>query len=562
MEQYDKNEIQELIKDNAIEIFEVLKYTNKKPYEEIIQKLCKKNQTDYFDLATKALKANISSWNIGNILVSFIPYSVVNIDNILEFYKLFFSKENGTSTHFKLTQELVKNDKDLGEKLLDILLKDKEPYAIPHISAILVELHNSHKESQYQTIINFLQNDDLFELKCAIGYIHRYSFLNEELENIFELFKEKIKLSNKEIDRALIYSSYDLIEKGYEYFSEIILLFIDKEDINIKSHISQVLNYFSNVHIEKDWFKKSFLSIIDIDIEQQNIIHNIEFILNNYLIKDDYDFIKIFLYKWVEDGNLFSLYTKTTLNMFSRDFNKHKRFSQFITEALVYENDKLHQILPKLILEKELKLDVKVLENLAIDDYLYLCRKILGYFYEFEIINSMIFSILSVENLPKEVRQIIIDILINYIGKEYQHNTLEFLEKLDDLTLNKNEKEVKKIVVSILTEKKEKRKNLPKLKELLPSSQQNRIISRVQSIAMQKAITNSRREDSFLSLFFGNEIIIRYGKGSFYEINGQFSNVIYLQSHSHSITIPSSSQSQPINYELERYNFRIVKKGQ
>jgi hypothetical protein len=557
MEQYDENKIQELIKDNSIKFFEVLKYTNKKPYEEIIQKLCKKNQTDYFDLATKALKANISSWNIGNILVSFIPYSVINIDNILEFYRLFFSKENGTSTHFKLTQDLVKNDKDLGEKLLDILLKKKESFAIPHISAILVELHNSHNNHQYNRIMRFLKGNDLFELKCAIGYIHRYSFSNEELKNIFELFKEKIKLSNNEIDRELIYNSYDLIEGGYEYFSEIILLYMDKEDIDIKSHFAQVLNYASRNHIGKDWFKKSFLAIID--IEQQNILYNIEYILNIYLEKDDYDFIKKFLYKWVEKGNLSSIYSKTTFSLFAPKFNKSKYFSRFITEALVYENSDLHQILPKLILEKELKLDVETMKDISIEDYLYICRKILGYFYEFEIINSMIFSILSVEKLPKEVRQIVIDILINFIGQEYQHNTLEYLKILEDDTLNENEKEVKKIVILELTKRKEKRNSLPKIKELLPSSQQNRIISRVQGVAMQKAMAESEK-DSFWSQI-ATKTPICCGRGWFSEVNDKFTDVAYLQSHSHSITMPSSSQSQPIHYEFDRFNFRIAKKG-
>ena len=401
------------------------------------------------------------------------------------------------------------------------------------------------------------------ELKIVIGYIHLFNFSDNELKNIFELFKEKVDLSKKEIDRALLYASYDLMEKDYEYFSEIILLYIDNDNMDIKSHIAQVLNYSSKNYIEKDWFKKSFLAIIDIDIdiEQQNILYNIESILNIYLKKDDYDFIKIFLYKWVEQGNLSSLYTKTTLYHFDKDFNKYKQFSRFITEALIYENSDLHQILPKLILKKELKLDIEVMKNITIEDYLYLCRKILGYFHEFEIMNSMIFSILSVENLQKEVREIIISILVDYIGQEYQYNTLEYLKNLEDDIINENEKEVKKIVISKLIEKKENRKELSTLKELLPPLQQNRIISRVQGVTMAKAMTKSRREDSFLSLFFGNETILRYGKGSFYEMNGEFTNVMYLQSHSYSITMPSSSQSQPIHYELERYNFRIAKKG-
>jgi len=559
LKHYTEDNIEKLIKNNSVEFFDALKYIDEETYIKIIEKVCKKNEVDYFDLAYQALNKDISSWNVSGVLKMLIPYSQISIDNILKFYELLHSKEDGTP--FEITELLVKKNFSLAQELLKILFKDSKSFSVPHISAILVGLHNSHNENQYGTVIKFLKDKDIFKFKCVIGTIYLFDFSDEELKEICNLFKEKVKLSNEEIDRELLYSSRNLIKKGYEYFSEIILLYIHKDDITLKSHISQILYHVHKNHIEKDWFKKSFLSITNIDIEQQNIIYHIESILNGYLEKNDFLFIKKFLYKWIEKGNLSSLYTKTTLSIFTSKFNKYRYFSQFITEALVYENSDLHQILPKLIMEKELKLDIKTMEHLTIDDYLYLCRKILGYFHEFEIMNSMIFSILSVGNLQKEVREIIISILVDYIGQEYQYNTLEYLKNLEDDTINENEKEVKKIVISKLIEKKENRKELSNLKELLPPSQQNRIISRVQGVTMEKAMTKSRREDSFLSLFFGNEIMLRYGKGSFYEMNGEFTNVMYLQSHSHSITMPSSSQSQPIHYELERYNFRIAKKG-
>ena len=48
----------------------------------------------------------------------------------------------------------------------------------------------------------------------------------------------------------------------------------------------------------------------------------------------------------------------------------------------------------------------------------------------------------------------------------------------------------------------------------------------------------------------------------FSEFNGRFTDIIYMQSHSHSITMPNATRTLPINYELERFNLRTVKKGQ
>ena len=561
MKQYDEKDIEEILQNHSIELFNALQYYDKDMYIPIIERNCKKDKYDYFDLAYQALESDANSWNLGNLLIDLVPYTIIDIDNILKFYKLFHTKGDGRSQHFNITKSLVLNNHTLAKKLLERLLTIDDAFVVPHISAILIELHNSSNESQYKTITDYLKSNDTIQLQCAISYIHLFNFSNDELKEIFKLFKEKTKLSITEIDRALIYSSYDLIEKGYEKFSEILLLYLDNNDIEIKFNLSQILMFSGEKYVSKEWFKKLFNSIIDVDIDNQNIILNIELILNNLLKIDDYDFIKIFLYKWIEKGNLYSISSKNTLSTFIHEFNKHKLFSKFVTESLVYENSKLHKFLVVLIVN-DIVLDVSVMKSFNFEDYLYICRKILGYFYEFKTINTMIFSILSVDNLSKEVKQLVVDILLNYLGKNYSYDTLEYYKKLDETKLNNNEKKVKNRVVKVLERRNKQIRELPIRKELTPPSQQNRIISRTNSIAMQKAMQKARREDSISSLFFGNKILIRYGKGSFSEFNGNFTNVMYLQSFSHSITMPNATRTHPVNYELERYGFRIVKKGQ
>lgn len=560
MKQYAEKDIEEILQNNSIELFEALKYNDKDMYIPIIERVCKKEQCDYFYLAHKALSNNADNWSLGNILIDLIPYTIIDIDNILKFYKLFHTKGDGTSQHFNITKSLVFNNHTLAKELLKELVTIDDTFVIPHISSILIELHNSSNEPQYKTIIDYLKSNNIIQQQIAISYIHLFDFSNDELKEIFELFKEKIKLSNEKLDRELLYSSYDLVEKGYEYFSEILLLYLDNDDFEIKSNLSQILMYACKNHINKGWFKKLFNSIINIDINNQNIFFNIESVLNNFLKLNDYDFIKEFLYKWIEKGNLSSISSKNILSSFRREFNEHKLFSKFVTESLVYENNKLHKVLADLI-ASDVSLDVSVLKSFNFQDYLYVCRKILGYFYKFNTMNTMIFSILSVDNLSIETKQLVTDILLNYLGKNYSYDTLEYYKQLDDIKLNNNEKEVKDKVVNVLEKRNQQIKELPILKELTPSSQQDRIISRTQSIAMNKAMKEGEK-DSFLSAFFGNKIIIRYGKGSFYEINGNFSNVMYLQSYSHSITMPNATRTHPVDHELERYNFRTAKKGQ
>ncbi|WP_373072083.1 hypothetical protein [Sulfurimonas sp.] len=559
MKQYDEKDIEKILQNHSIELFDALQYYDKDMYTPIIERNCEKDKYDYFDLAHQALENDANSWNLSNLLIDFIPYTKVNLDTILQFYKLLHFKENGTSIHFQITKSLVSNNQTLAKKLLEKLVIIENAFIIPHIAAILIELHNSNDESQYKTIIDYLKSNNIIQQQCAISYIHLFDFSDDELKEIFELFKEKAKLSNAEIDRALLYSSYDLIEKGCEYFSEILLLYIDNNDIEIKFNLSQILMYASKKHITKEWFRELFNSIIDVDIDKQHVIFNIESVLKEFLKLDDYDFIRDFLYKWVEKGNLSSISSKNTLSTFKHEFNEHKLFSKFVTESLVYESAKLHKVLVDLI-QKDIKLNADIMQTWNKDDYLYVCRKTLGYFYEFKTMNTLIFSMLSVENLSDDIKNIIFEVLVNHIGKDYSYDTLEYFKTLEDSKLNKNEMQAKDIVIEELEKRNKQIKNLPILKELTPPSQQNRIISRTNSIAMQKAMDKSG-EDSFLSSLF-SKILIRYGKGSFSEIDGKFSDVMYLQSFSHSVTMPNATRTHPVDHELERFSFRMVKKGQ
>ena len=226
MKEYDEKEIKELIKNGSIEIFDALQYKNIDEYQSIIEKECQKCKIDYFNLAYQVLEKNLSrAYNISDILVSLAPYSKINIDNILKFYELSYSIENGAFKYFIITKSLVCNNHIFAKELLKKLLAINSNFITSPVSAILIELHNSNNESQYETIISYLESSNVIQLKCAISYIYYFDFSNEEFNKVLELFKEKVKFSNEEIDKYLIYGSYDLIEKGYKDFSEILILY-------------------------------------------------------------------------------------------------------------------------------------------------------------------------------------------------------------------------------------------------------------------------------------------------------------------------------------------------
>jgi len=529
-----------------------------------------KNKYDFFELAYRALQKDMYFWEVGTILIKLIPYSKLNKNSILKFLKFLYEKENGTSIHFQITQQLAKIDKNLTFNLLKEFLNIKEEFCIPHIGAILVELHNTYKINQFKTILEYLDSKNEFKQRCVIGKIHLFDLSEDEVEIIFKKFEHLINQSPK-IDLLIIYNSYDLIKKGYEYFSEIILRFVKSRDKDIKFAISQILVFGSEVFLEREWYLKLFFSLLN--IETSYIANNIDLILRAFLKKNEYQVIEKFLYDWSIRGDLVKIINHNQLSHFIYGFNKSNYFSTFITKALNYKNEKLHlvisNIIHKLFLHRNIsslsleniKLDQIVLENFDFDDYIYVIRKILGYFYEFEVINNLILSILKVDNLSKQIINEVKGVIINFIGKNYPYDTKQFYKNLNDEILNEIEKEVKYYVLKVLNKRIEDYKKLSSLKEVEPPKSQTKKILRANSIVMNKAIEKARKEDSLSSLFFGNEIIIRYGKSSFLEINGEISDISYLQTFESKVSVPVASQAYPIALELEMKIFRLAKKG-
>jgi len=550
------------ISKNPLKIFESYEIVKEKNIDLDI----KKDKYDFFELAYQALQNN-HFWQVGNSLTKLIPYSKLNKNSILKFLKFLYEKENGTSIHFQITQQLAKTDKNLTVDLLNEFLKIKEDFCIPHIGAILVELHNTYKINQFETILEYLDSKDEFKQKCVIGNIHLFDFTNEKIQIIFEKFNKLLNRS-LEIDRLIIYSSYDLIEKGYEYYSDIILNFINTKDKDIRFAISKILWFGSKKFLEKDWYEKLFFSLLK--GETFYMVNNIEFILVSFLKKNKYQIIEKFLFEWSIKGDFVKVLDQNLLSYFIQEFNKSQYFSAFITKALNYENEKLHLVVSKMIhilyihkntflssLEN-IKLDNSILENFDFNDYIYVIRKILGYFYEFEVVNQMIFSILKVKNLSEDIKNEIKGVIVNFIGKNYLYETKQFYENLNDNQLNEIEKEVKYYILKVLNKRIEDYKKLSFLKELEPPKNQTKKILRASSIVMNK-IYEETQKDSFINLLFTN-IPIKYGKGSFYEINDEISDISYLQTFENKVSVPVALQAYPIALELEMAMFRLAKK--
>ena len=101
-----------------------------------------------------------------------------------------------------------------------------------------------------------------------------------------------------------------------------------------------------------------------------------------------------------------------------------------------------------LYLETKIVLDQSILQSFTQEELLYVCRKILGYVYFADVLQSLFYSILTAIIENSQSVQLVVDIFISFIAKEYPTATLAFLQ--DKQTSDEQNKELGEIVSQLI----------------------------------------------------------------------------------------------------------------
>jgi hypothetical protein len=464
-------------------------------------------------------------------------------------------------TQYNITKTLATNDINFAKEFLEELLLIDESYATFHISTILTILHNHHNENQFRRILEMMNSTDTNIIKSSLDTIGRIDITQNNIDEVFKAVKFLQEQNNEKIDGNVI-SCCNSIMKEYSMFKDILSEYSNTVHSETKYQLSHILMLNDKECINEDWYQKCLFSLVDTPFEHQGIITNINFILDE-LIKniDNYEMIKEFLIQWSNSSNIYNNMTNNTLQIFISNFQSEQPelLNKFITECLNTENYRIHLMLPYFI-SSETILDKNILQLFSDNEMLFVCRKILGYFYKFEEIINLIFSILTVNELSENTHSILKEVVVNFIGKNYPYNTLEYFKDLDIKDLNTKELEFSSYVIEVLENRNKLYKELPRLNELKSSSKQDRIINRANNLSMNK-LMEEKSADSLFSIIASNKILIKYGKGSIHCQNGSYGKPMFLQTISSSVTMPISSRSHPIYAESERYGFKLAKKG-
>ncbi|WP_353116575.1 hypothetical protein [Nitratidesulfovibrio sp.] len=207
---------------------------------------------------------------------------------------------------------------------------------------------------------------------------------------------------------------------------------------------------------------------------------------------------------------------------------------------------------------RSVKFDPHTIDDMDNHTLLLLARRMLGFIYHEEPLLTLTLSLLETKNAPERTYPLVRDLLINYIGIDYTHETLQAIENLtkaNDVILTKELTSIRDVIATY-------QKNiddLPDLQELNSPIKLRRAIA-LNKEANLRAIQDSAGEQSVL-LKLIKRIPVKAGVGWFSVENDRIGETNNFQTISHSIAIPKRSIIDPVGYSIEGILFRSSKRG-
>lgn len=523
---------------------------------------------DIFELAKFAIDNNCSILTVQNVINKIGIIKEFELDIFLNFVKA-LHKNNENYFPWFTTSLFSKIAKQYPEKAILLIdsIKELDYQLVPEaIATMVIDNTNLSPNQKYDYALLFIKSG--LEKQYLAGYaIIEKCVLNDSFTRKNEaitLLKESLSIKENSELASAVKAACNLSISEKELQNDIFLIRKNNNPSTNKV-ISTFLFLNSKAIIESDFLKKLFLTFTNIPCELKGIINDLDFILMD-LVKTDFDLFFNFITKWIDESdfknNSISFCEIWSSFFSSLDFNKQVAFiytTYFLRNEIEYHRVAADIIHNKGIMSEYIfNLDEEIIKKCDAEDIIFLCRKILGHIYDIKIMCDLFNSLLRFKIQEKRIVKIVTDIIIT-LSDDYGFPVLEYVKK----KINSETSDIAEIYKSILpsVEANSEKKNKHSYPELLANYEQKVTISR-KKVEENKEIAKKTESKSVI-LKLVKHVKILYGKGfCFTTDNAPESKTSTFSKIEHSFYCSKRDFFCPVDSEMERFFFRIAKRGE
>jgi hypothetical protein len=565
--------------NNPIGFFEFIikAYQNNERDKSIINSaIIDLNKNDKFDICDCALQAIEKGYNIFNICDVFekiIHRLNISILSLFEYFKRLFAVMQGNAIAYKQYIQIINITKEqpaFASQFLQHLIDSGDVFIPQYIVEIinnLPDLSLIDRHKKFKVFISHKSEAVVLSGVIGLGSLP-YNIATDKIliDETIRVLDQACRNTPNQINQYIVDTLGRLYSLGINTLPQLLIL-SKKDDQYILFAISKFLNREYKKIDDATIFYALLTSLSKVSADCRGTIENIDFILYSLLIDaSQKDVFLGFIITWSQNENFQYCLDKmdTFLQCTLSQYNCNRALFHTLITRLFNDNcSNSHQMAAKIILDlttsgfDDIEMDTDIIVSMNLEDVIFVSRKILAYIFHENTLCVLFFSFLKTFIKNDFIRPVIIDIFINHIGYNYPNTTLNYFKRM---TKNDSEdKDILKHITTIITTLEDKEKCYKYFNEFIPMKKNYFLFALEEKKAMQKNIKKSSEH-----LFINSipKVNIKYGKKFSSYYNGKYSEPSGYADLSCSFEIPKSEIFSPVSEAIQRYGFKVAKRGE
>ena len=172
---------------------------------------------------------------------------------------------------------------------------------------------------------------------------------------------------------------------------------------------------------------------------------------------------------------------------------------------------------------------------------------------------SLVISLLDIDEAEDRTYSFVEEVLINEVGQNFPSETIDRLNALKSENKNKKINALCDRVIGSIDAYFDALKELPRIKELIPSTDLIQRISKQRAKTMSKHQKSAHESSIFLQIL--SHIPLKAGRSNFSFYDGEYREPTPLQLIEHSITLPRRHVLDSVGFEISRLRYKTYRKG-
>lgn len=531
-------------KDNPEDIFPAINHENKEKIKQILIELNLNDNFDVCEYAVKAIENGNDVFYINTFLEDIISELKLNKESLLKYYRIINHSLQGdfvSHTQYDQIQRITTKQPFFAEEFLEYLMLFDELFIFQYIVEIILYLDRFNITEKHSRLLEMTNSNSEQQIICGINGLGRIDYFdNFDLLSKTLLCFDSLLRNEHHIINGVITNSLRLL---YRFGNMIISRLIDLSERNDPFILKEITIFlfleYKKIHKES-FFEVLLYSLVKINSKYLGRNNYIDMLLSSMINEEEnLNLVIDFLIKWMTNSDCkpdkieslqlldctfsgifsnISILQKTLLSLINNDNIFAPCLASYIVSLNTYSN------------YQNIYFDTNSLSEIGDTDIIFICRRILGYFIHSQTILSLFYSLLIGKKENKKIVRFLTNCFIKYIGYNYPITTIKYFE-------------------GILCDK-----------ELEPSRKDIYILHREEWRKDQK-INELAEKKSKLNLI-SSRAYIKYGKATSYHINGNITDPQPLKCISFSMELPYDLYVDPIKFEEDEYNFRLVQRNE